>query len=178
MAITTQIPSLPTPPSSTDKADFRVRADGFLGALPTLSDAINQFGIQANYLKDEVNNARDTTLTYKNDAENTKNFTYGYKVEAVNAANDIQNYVIPSETTYSTNEIDIQLSEITRVQVSYQITLSYLQNSIVALNETRYKKSDIDEKIGGIYEEINNNANETARVQVAQQIILSYLQQN
>ena len=39
---------LPTPPSRQDPANFNVRADEFLGALPT-------FGTEANSLASDVN---------------------------------------------------------------------------------------------------------------------------
>jgi hypothetical protein len=56
MAITTQIPSLPTPPDSNDKVNFRVRADNFVGALPDFGNKINQWATEANFVEDEINN--------------------------------------------------------------------------------------------------------------------------
>jgi hypothetical protein len=120
---------LPTPPDSNDKVNFRVRADAFLSKLPIFADKLNTYAREANSLKDEMNNIRDETNSYKNETLNYKNVAYGYKVAAEDAANEIKSYVIPDGTTYSKDEIDNQLSEITRVQVAQQIILSYLQQN-------------------------------------------------
>ncbi|WP_281950281.1 hypothetical protein [Nitrosophilus kaiyonis] len=82
MAITQKITDIPTPPSSSDKANFRQRADNFLASLDNLADELNTFADQANLLEDDVNNwlgnkdeayirmylgAKDTDPTTRND---------------------------------------------------------------------------------------------------------------
>ena len=39
------ITPLPTPPSSNDTASFDIRADAFIGALPTFVQELNDFGL-------------------------------------------------------------------------------------------------------------------------------------
>ena len=67
MPITQQITDIPTPPSSTDKANFRTRADNFLASLDNLADELNNFKDQANALEDNVNqkeqSANDAAMT-------------------------------------------------------------------------------------------------------------------
>lgn len=72
--ITQVISSIPTPPTSTDRANFRVRADTFLSALPNLSDELNNFSSQANALRDEVNTFQQDTETAKNSSVAAANF--------------------------------------------------------------------------------------------------------
>jgi len=107
---------------------FRQKADIAWNDLAIVIPQINQWAIEANNLRDEVNGLRNDILNYKNIILNYKNITYGYKVDAVNAWNKIQGYTIPTNATYNKDEIDKQLSEITRVQVAQQIILAYLQN--------------------------------------------------
>ncbi len=56
-----QITPLPTPPSRQDPANFSVRGDAFLGALP-------QFQVEANALASEVNTARTDIQAIKDQA--------------------------------------------------------------------------------------------------------------
>lgn len=56
---------LPTPPTSTDSANFSSRADTFLGALPN-------FAVQTNAVASEVNANNSSALAAKNAAETAK----------------------------------------------------------------------------------------------------------
>jgi len=117
--ITTRISEVPVVAGRFD-TNFIETAEKFLNTLPTWSSELNNFGRQANNVKDEMQILHNETLNYKNIA-------YGYKVDAVNAWNKIQCYTIPTNATYNKDEIDKQLNEITRVQVAQQIILAYLQ---------------------------------------------------
>ncbi len=136
MAKINSIKNIPNP-NTQSPDEFEEKTTVFLNNdLPTFINEANDLAedltgkwSNVNYWTNQANDWKNETLSYKNDAENAKNTAYGYKVEAVNAANNIQNYVIPSETTYSTNEIDAQLSETARVQVAQQIILAYLQQN-------------------------------------------------
>lgn len=70
---------LPTPPSRQDPANFNVRADAFLGALPT-------FGTEANSLATDVNNRQVTASNAATTATNAANTATTKATEATNAA--------------------------------------------------------------------------------------------
>jgi ABC-type transporter Mla subunit MlaD len=125
--ITQKITKLPVVAGRYDN-DFIQTADKFLKQLPTFCDEVNTAIKQINDTENKLNNIKDETNSYKKETLNYKNTTYGYKLEAVNAANRAEAVVIPTEATYNKDEIDAQLSEITRVQVAQQIIISYLQN--------------------------------------------------
>lgn len=55
MAITQTFSAPPTPPSSTDKTNFRVRYDAFLAYIQTLGTGLSAFITQANALETNVN---------------------------------------------------------------------------------------------------------------------------
>lgn len=70
---------LPTPPSRQDPANFNVRADEFLGALPT-------FGTEANSLATDVNNKQVTASNAATTATNAANTATTKATAATNAA--------------------------------------------------------------------------------------------
>ena len=70
---------LPTPPSRQDPANFNVRADGFLGALPT-------FGTEANSLATDVNSKQTTASNAATTATNAASTATTKATEATNAA--------------------------------------------------------------------------------------------
>lgn len=74
---------LPTPPSRQDPANFNVRADAFLGALPT-------FGTEANSLATDVNNKQVTAsnaATTATNAASTATTKAGEASTSASAAN-------------------------------------------------------------------------------------------
>ena len=71
---------LPTPPSRQDPANFNVRADEFLGALPT-------FGTEANSLATDVNNKQVTASNAATTATNAANTATTKASEASTFAN-------------------------------------------------------------------------------------------
>ena len=70
---------LPTPPSRQDPANFNVRADEFLGALPT-------FGTEANSLATDVNSKQVTASNAATTATNAASTATNKATEATNAA--------------------------------------------------------------------------------------------
>ena len=70
---------LPTPPSRQDPANFNVRADEFLGALPT-------FGTEANSLATDVNNKQTIASNAATTATNAASTATTKATEATNAA--------------------------------------------------------------------------------------------
>ena len=70
---------LPTPPSRQDPANFNVRADAFLGALPT-------FGTEANSLASDVNSKQTTASNAATTATNAASTATTKATEATNAA--------------------------------------------------------------------------------------------
>lgn len=70
---------LPTPPSRQDPANFNVRADEFLGALPT-------FGTEANSLAADVNSKQITVSNAATTATNAASTATIKATEATNAA--------------------------------------------------------------------------------------------
>ena len=70
---------LPTPPSRQDPINFNVRADEFLGALPT-------FGTEANSLATDVNNKQVTASNAATTATNAASTATTKATEATNAA--------------------------------------------------------------------------------------------
>ena len=70
---------LPTPPSRQDPANFNVRADEFLGALPT-------FGTEANSLASDVNSKQTTASNAATTATNAASTATTKATEATNAA--------------------------------------------------------------------------------------------
>ena len=71
---------LPTPPSRQDPANFNVRADEFLGALPT-------FGTEANSLATDVNNKQVTASNAATTATNAASTATNKAGEALASAN-------------------------------------------------------------------------------------------
>lgn len=72
---------LPTPPSRQDPANFNVRADKFLGALPT-------FGTEANSLATDVNNKQVTASNAATTATSAESKATTKAGEALSSAND------------------------------------------------------------------------------------------
>lgn len=89
------ITPLPTPPSSSDTANFNSRADSFLGALPTLATEVNTVGTnmetQYNYVVANVS----TTTNNANQATAAAN-------SAVSAKNSIEVLFLGSKTSNPT----------------------------------------------------------------------------
>jgi len=61
MAINQTITDIPTPPSSTDSANFRVRADNFMASLDNLAAELNTYKDEANTLETNVNDKEQST---------------------------------------------------------------------------------------------------------------------
>ena len=72
---------LPTPPSRQDPANFNVRADEFLGALPA-------FGTEANSLATDVNNKQVTASNAATTATSSASKATAKALEALSSAND------------------------------------------------------------------------------------------
>lgn len=68
--MTTTIPALPTPPQSTDPANFAPRADAFLGALPAWGAAANAQAAENNALNASVAAAAATAAAAAASARN------------------------------------------------------------------------------------------------------------
>lgn len=101
--IQTVIPDIPTPPSSTDKANFRVRADSFLASLDDLAEKINSFASEANILSENVSDK-------EKHIEELEGIVIEAKIAAVNAKDIILSYAIPNEATYKISELDDRLA--------------------------------------------------------------------
>ena len=119
--ITTKITPLPRVAGRFD-TDFIETAEKFLNQLPDTCVEMNNFASQANSLKDEVNTLRSQTQDYKN-------LAYGYKVDAEQARNEIKGYVIPTDATFSKDELNAYFDEIARVQVAQQLAIALITNN-------------------------------------------------
>ena len=75
---------LPTPPTRQDPANFNVRADEFLGALPT-------FGTEANSLASDVNSKQTTASNAATTATNAASTATTKATEASNSATSAAN---------------------------------------------------------------------------------------
>jgi len=128
-------------PSTQSPSQFESTTTAFLNSdLPT-------FITQANVLSDDLtgkwdethtfrNNAESfknsaysymgTTLGYRNDALNYKNVAYGYKTDAENAANRAEAVVIPSEATYSLDDLEVALNGLLTQVVAQQAQISII----------------------------------------------------
>ena len=74
MPINETIPTLPTPPSTSDPANFDARADAFLGGLPAYGAALNTFSSEANALAETVNSDSVTASDASTAAAGSANF--------------------------------------------------------------------------------------------------------
>lgn len=74
MPITQIITDLPTPPQSTDAANFITRADAFVTAQDAMQGELNTFATQANALETNVNAKEVSTNNYANIASSAANF--------------------------------------------------------------------------------------------------------
>ena len=73
---------------------------------------LNDFKTQANTLKEEVNSDKTATLNYMNTTEGYRDETLGYR-------NEVMGYVIPTEATYTYQEIDDKFA--TKVSLQTEI---------------------------------------------------------
>ncbi len=78
MAISQSITVLPTPPSRADPDNFDARADGFLGALPTMQTQMNTWAGQANSTATTVNNDKLAAQSAKSSAESARDTASGH----------------------------------------------------------------------------------------------------
>ncbi len=78
MAISQSITVLPTPPSRADPDNFDARADGFLGALPTMQTQMNTWAGQANSTATTVNDDRLAAQSAKTGAESARDTASGH----------------------------------------------------------------------------------------------------
>jgi len=127
--ITTVVPIISDYPKLGDTHDvFRQKADiawnDLSNALPTL----NVFADEANDLRNEVNTLRNDTKTYRDDSLSYKNMAYGYKVDAETAANSIKSYVVPTEATYSLNDLEVALNGLLTQIVAQQAQIAILKS--------------------------------------------------
>lgn len=74
MPITQIITDLPTPPQSTDAANFITRADAFVTAQDAMQGELNTYATQANALETNVNAKEVSTNNYANIASSAANF--------------------------------------------------------------------------------------------------------
>ena len=85
------ITALPTPPSRQDPANFAVRADAFLGALPTFATETNAVALEVNTLKNaattSANNASISAINAATYAQNAQNSANSANTSAINASN-------------------------------------------------------------------------------------------
>ena len=72
--------------------------------------------------------------TFHDNVNNWKNLTYAYKVDAERARNEINGYVIPTNATWSKENLDSAFSEVSRVLVAHEIVISYLQKQVAKLS--------------------------------------------
>jgi hypothetical protein len=128
MAIT----PLPTPPTRTDRANFRSRADAFLAALP-------DFGTEANALATEVEG-------YKDDAETAQIAAEAAGASAVAAANFEGNWSdltgalnVPASVLHSgqfwmllDNLLDVTASEPDESNTDWQVLLPFASEAQAA----------------------------------------------
>jgi len=106
---------------------FRKKADIAWHDLSVAIPQMNSWATQANDLRDEVNK-------FHNDVNNWKNLTYGYKVDAEKARNEIKGCVIPTNATWSKENLDNAFSEVSRVLTAHEIVISYLQKQVAKLS--------------------------------------------
>jgi hypothetical protein len=86
MAISQSITVLPTPPSRADPDNFDARADGFLGALPTMQTQMNTWAGQANSTATTVNNDKLAAQSAKTGAESARDTASGHASTAAGHA--------------------------------------------------------------------------------------------
>mgnify|MGYP000272836154 FL=1 len=89
---------LPTPPSRQDPANFNVRADEFLGALPA-------FGTEANSLASDVNNKQVTASNAATTATNAASTATTKATEASESANQALLYATAQNKASSATNV-------------------------------------------------------------------------
>ena len=99
---------------------FRIKADIAWTDLASLVPDVNIWSTQVNDVGREMSNLKDETLEYKNKALN-------YKVAAEDAANRAEAVVIPTETTYSLNDLESALNSLLTYQVAQAAQISILK---------------------------------------------------
>ena len=124
--ITQTIPALPIV-AGRDDNDFIQTAGKFLNQLPDWSGYLNNWASQANHLRDEVNGFKDNTYSYMTTTLNYKNTARAYRDEAVSAANSIKSYVIPTESTYSLEDLETALNGLLTQIVAQQAQIAILK---------------------------------------------------
>jgi len=120
--ITVTIPTITDYPKLGDThAVFRQKADIAWNDLSNLIPKINEWSPQVNAVRDEVIIARnDTTrhlqetITAKNETVNLRDETRNLKDEAVAAADRAEAVIIPTEATYSYQQIDTMMKKASR----------------------------------------------------------------
>ena len=80
------ITSLPTPPTRSDPANFAVRADVFLAALPTFATEANELAIEVNQKQSVASAAADTATAANTAATQTANASLWVSGQSYTAA--------------------------------------------------------------------------------------------
>ena len=135
MAIDITIPTIRDYPKLGDTHNvFRQKADIAWTDLSNLIPVANKWSAQVNTTKNEMESFKNsaysymnTTLGYRNDANNYQSLAYGYKVAAEDAANRAEAVVIPTETTYSLNDLESALNSLLTYQVAQAAQISILK---------------------------------------------------
>ena len=104
---------IPVEGSST----FRANASYVWSAIPLVINSMNNTILQINVTSDDIQNnanaainAKNSALSYKSEANTYKNAAEAAKNEAVNAKNAIEGYVVPTDATYTSTDIDNKLT--------------------------------------------------------------------
>lgn len=119
------VPELPSVAGRFD-SDFIETADKFLNQLPDFSIKINEFGTYMESLEDEVEEKKETTLSYMNDALNYKTKAKAYANTAEQKANEVESVVIPQDATYSKDDIDKMFNSLITAITALQYAVSVL----------------------------------------------------
>jgi len=127
--ITTTIPSISDYPKLGDThAVFRQKADIAWKDLANLIPKINEWSPQVNDVRDEVSAMRDDTERFlgytanhmkatenlKNETANLREETKNLKDAAVIAADRAESVIVPTEATYSYEQIDTMIKKASR----------------------------------------------------------------
>jgi len=126
--IKAQVPVISVVPlrsEAPDEATYRVQVEAFLQQLKPLSIGLNNATQEINWAIKWIDNSLTEVGRYVNLTANYKNEAFAYKEEAVKAVNSVKGYVIPTNATYSKDEIDKYFDEVARVQVAQQLMLAF-----------------------------------------------------
>ena len=112
---------------NSDLPTFITQTNSLSDDLSAKWDETHTFRNDAESFKNSAYSYMNTTLSYRNDANNYKSLAYGYKVAAEDAANRAESVVIPTEATYSLNDLESALNSLLTYQVAQAAQISILK---------------------------------------------------